>query len=79
MANYEYAEGTVISYAIIPPGTFAVTVRVPYKGGTIKQKYEFEYASFVRLDVREGTRVSLRMNMDLPYLLRQWQFVKFIL
>jgi hypothetical protein len=79
MANYEYVEGVVTKYAIVPPGTFAVTVSIPYKGKPMSQKFEFDYASFAMLDVREGTRVRLRLNKDAPYLLQQWQFDRFLI
>jgi hypothetical protein len=64
MANYEYAEGTITHYSVMSPEVVVLTVSLPYKGGTLKQKYGISYFDFVGSDAGEGTKVLLRLDKD---------------
>jgi hypothetical protein len=78
MANYNYTEGTITRYHIRSPEEVIFYAKLTDEKGDLTQKFRVTYAQWIINDADKGTKVSLRENLNVPYLIRTWEFVKFL-
>jgi hypothetical protein len=77
MANYNYTEGVISRYHM-QRGKIIIRVKITDRTGTFTNVYSINYAQFLASGAEVGTKVSLRENLNLPSLVRTWEFVDFL-